>query len=229
MCGGAGCHVRPLASERKLKVEVPNGRQFRLVLDDGSEVWLNAGSRLEYPATFENASERRVRIEGEAFFEIKRDTCRPFCVELGDGECIRVLGTSFNVNAYAGAGRHVTTLVTGRIGYAAEAGAEEVVLKPNQQVSRDLAAGTVAVNAVDASVYGAWKEGWLWFENESLPALAERLGRIYGIRVEVAARLGEYTFSGKIRQDRGVEYILNLLSETSDVVCEVEDGVMRLG
>lgn len=60
-------------------------------------------------------------------------------------------------------------------------------------------------------------------------ALAERLGRIYGIRVEVAARLGEYTFSGKIRQDRGVEYILNLLSETSDVVCEVEDGVMRLG
>lgn len=160
---------RPLATERKLKVEVPNGRQFRLVL-----------------------------------------------------------GTSFNVNAYAGNGRHVTTLVTGRIGYAASAGAEEVVLEPNQQVSRDLAAGTVAVSAVDASVYGAWKEGWLWFENESLPALAERLGRIYGIRVEVAARLGEYTFSGKIRQDRGVEYILNLLSETSDVICKVEDGVMRL-
>lgn len=218
---------RPLATERKLKVEVPNGRQFRLVLDDGSEVWLNAGSKLEYPATFENASERCVRIEGEAFFEIKRDTCRPFCVELGDGECIRVLGTSFNVNAYAGNGRHVTTLVTGRIGYAASAGAEEVVLEPNQQVSRDLAAGTVAVSAVDASVYGAWKEGWLWFENESLPALAERLGRIYGIRVEVAARLGEYTFSGKIRQDRGVEYILNLLSETSDVICKVENGVMR--
>ena len=84
------------------------------------------------------------------------------------------------------------------------------------------------VSAVDASVYGAWKEGWLWFENESLPALAERLGRIYGIRVEVAARLGEYTFSGKIRQDRGVEYILNLLSETSDVICKVENGVMRL-
>lgn len=217
-----------LATERRLKVEVPNGRQFRLVLDDGSEVWLNAGSKLEYPATFENASERRVRIEGEAFFEIKRDTCCPFCVELGDGECIRVLGTSFNVNAYAGNGRHVTTLVTGRIGYAASAGAEEVVLEPNQQVSRDLAAGTVAVSAVDASVYGAWKEGWLWFENESLPALAERLGRIYGIRVEVAARLGEYTFSGKIRQDRGVEYILNLLSETSDVICKVENGVMRL-
>ena len=209
-------------------VQAPQGTNSRISLPDGSQVWLNAGSKLEYPATFENASERCVRIEGEAFFEIKRDTCRPFCVELGDGECIRVLGTSFNVNAYAGNGRHVTTLVTGRIGYAASAGAEEVVLEPNQQVSRDLAAGTVAVSAVDASVYGAWKEGWLWFENESLPALAERLGRIYGIRVEVAARLGEYTFSGKIRQDRGVEYILNLLSETSDVICKVENGVMRL-
>ena len=209
-------------------VQAPQGTNSRISLPDGSQVWLNAGSKLEYPATFENASERCVRIEGEAFFEIKRDTCCPFCVELGDGECIRVLGTSFNVNAYAGNGRHVTTLVTGRIGYAASAGAEEVVLEPNQQVSRDLAAGTVAVSAVDASVYGAWKEGWLWFENESLPALAERLGRIYGIRVEVAARLGEYTFSGKIRQDRGVEYILNLLSETSDVICKVENGVMRL-
>lgn len=62
----------------------------------------------------------------------------------------------------------------------------------------------------------------------SRATLAERLGRIYGIRVEVAARLGEYTFSGKIRQDRGVEYILNLLSETSDVICKVENGVMRL-
>lgn len=190
--------------------------QVVMTADDGMRLVLENAARLER------------RSEGEAFFEIKRDTCRPFCVELGDGECIRVLGTSFNVNAYAGNGRHVTTLVTGRIGYAASAGAEEVVLEPNQQVSRDLAAGTVAVSAVDASVYGAWKEGWLWFENESRPALAERLGRIYGIRVEVAARLGEYTFSGKIRQDRGVEYILNLLSETSDVICKVENGVMRL-
>ena len=75
---------------------------------------------------------------------------------------------------------------------------------------------------------------WLWLTTRpsirpgEAAALAERLGRIYGIRVEVAARLGEYTFSGKIRQDRGVEYILNLLSETSDVICKVEDGVMRL-
>ena len=75
---------------------------------------------------------------------------------------------------------------------------------------------------------------WLWLTTRpsirpgEAAALAERLGRIYGIRVEVAARLGEYTFSGKIRQDRGVEYILNLLSETSDVICKVENGVMRL-
>lgn len=219
---------RSLATERRLKVEVPDGRQFRLTLADGSEVWLNAGSSLEYPATFANASERRVSIVGEAFFEIKRDTCCPFCVELADGGCIRVLGTSFNVNAYSGSRRQVTTLVTGRVGYTPGSGGGEVTLRPNEQVSRDLAAGTTRIKTVDASVFGAWKEGWLWFENESLPALAARLERMYGIRVEVAERLGEYTFSGKIRRERGVDYILNLLAETSGIRCEVVDGVMRL-
>jgi len=96
------------------------------------------------------------------------------------------------------------------------------------QPQADIGGGRGGPPQGGAAAFGGWKEGWLWFENESLPALAERLGRIYGIRVEVAARLGEYTFSGKIRQDRGVEYILNLLSETSDVICKVENGVMRL-
>lgn len=216
----------PLARERRLRVEVPHGRQFRLMLADGSEVWLNAGSTLEYPASFADAAERRVRIEGEAFFEIKRDTCCPFCVELDGGECIRVLGTSFNVNAYAGSGRHVATLVTGRISY--RAGEKELLLAPNQQLTADAAAGTARIGTVDASVFSAWKEGWLWFENETLPVLAERLSRTYGIEVEVADRIREYTFSGRIRQDRGIDYILNLFTETSGIRCEVADGVMRL-
>lgn len=219
---------RPLATERRLRIEVPDGRQFRLTLADGSEVWLNAGSSLEYPATFADAPERRVRIEGEAFFEIQRDTCCPFCVELGDGGCIRVLGTSFNVNAYTRSGRQVTTLVSGRVGFTPGTGDEEVMLRPNEQVSIDLASGTTRVTSVDASVFSAWKDGWLWFENENLPALAGRLERMYGIRVEVAERLGDYTFSGKIRRERGVDYILNLLAETSGIRCEVVDGVMRL-
>lgn len=216
----------PLARERRLRVEVPHGRQFRLTLADGSEVWLNAGSTLEYPASFANAAERRVRVEGEAFFEIKRDTCCPFCVELDGGECIRVLGTSFNVNAYAGSGRHVTTLVTGRISY--RAGTEEFVLRPNQQLTAETGTGTARIGTVDASVFSAWKEGWLWFENESLPVLAGRLSRTYGIRVEVADRIREYTFSGRIRHDRGIDYILDLFTETSGIRCEVSDGVMRL-
>lgn len=217
-----------LDGERKLRVDVPAGRQFSLTLADGSQVWLNAGSTLEYPATFSNASERRVRIEGEAFFDIRCDTCRPFCVELAGGEAIRVLGTQFNVNAYAGSGRRVTTLVAGRVRYTADGGRREVTLRPNEQVRSDAAGGTWRVETVDATAYGAWKEGWLWFENEPLSGLAERLAREYGIRVEVADRVRGYTFSGKIRRDRGIGYLLNLFSETSDVACEVSEGVMRL-
>lgn len=97
-----------VGKERRLRVEVPAGRQFQLTLADGSEVWLNAGTVLEYPASFEGEKERRVRLEGEAFFEVERDSVHPFLVEFGKEECVRVLGTSFNVNAYMDSPVHTT-------------------------------------------------------------------------------------------------------------------------
>lgn len=216
-----------LQDERMLRIEVPHGRQFRLTLSDGTGVWLNAGSTLEYPAAWEHRGERRVRLSGEAYFEVARDTCRPFCVEIGDGECIRVLGTSFNVSAYTA--RHVTTLLTGRIGYTAPGDAGERVLRPEEQLDLDCTTGEARIRRVDASAFASWKEGWLWFEAEKLTDLTDRLSRIYGIRVVVADRLREYTFSGRIRQERGIEYILGLLNETTDIVCKVDaEGVMRL-
>ena len=89
---------RPLATERKLKVEVPNGRQFRLVLDDGSEVWLNAGSTLNYRSDF-NRSSRDIGLSGEAYFEVARNAHLPFRVQ-ARGCTFTVLGTRFNISAY---------------------------------------------------------------------------------------------------------------------------------
>ncbi len=214
-----------VACERKLRVDVPAGRRFRLTLSDGSEVWLNAGSSLEYPATFPEADERRVRVEGEAFFDVCRDTCRPFCVELSDGACIRVLGTSFNVCAYADAPSRTTTLLTGHIRY--DAGAEPVDLFPDQSLTASSLTGAVEVRRVDAAAACAWRDGWICFENEPLSEIAGRLSRLYGIGIEVAESVGDCRFSGRLRQERGIDYLLRLLSETSDIVCEVEDGVMK--
>lgn len=216
-----------LAAERMLQITVPEGRQFRLTLADGSDVWLNADTRFEYPASFAGKAERRVRLEGEAFFEVKKDS-RPFYVEVGAAENIRVLGTSFNVNAYADAPHHVTTLVTGKVSYLAGSGQKEVVLLPNQQVEMECATGKACVREVDATEYALWKEGIVWFEEERLADLAVRLKRLYGIPVEVAEHLADVPFSGKIRYERGIEHIVSLLRKFKDLQCVVEEGVIRL-
>lgn len=217
-----------VAEERRMKIEVPAGREFRLTLADGTEVWLNAGSTFEYPASFEGLTERRVTLSGEAFFDVRRDTCRPFRVEMPDGECIRVLGTRFNVQAYASDREHVTTLVEGRIAYRAGESADYLELAPDQQVRLDCDTSEASVRQVDARAYAAWTEGWLRFEAEPLAKLAERFERTYGIRIVVAEPLRGYTFTGKIRRERGIDYILDLLAGTTGIRCEVEDGVMYL-
>ncbi len=217
-----------IEKKRMLKLEVPAGRQFQLTLADGTEVWLNAGSSLEYPATFEGCTERRIRLQGEAFFEVKRDTCHPFYVEFGDKECIRVLGTSFNVNAYSGAKVHTTTLVSGKISYTAGELGKNIILLPDQQMKLDCIAGNTEVSRVNASLYATWKDGWIWFENEKLSDLTSRLARMYGIEINLTDRCKDYTFSGKIRFERGIDYIIKLITETTDVICEVKKGIICL-
>ena len=213
-----------LASERILKLE----RHFQMTLSDGTKVWLNASSTLEYPASFEGKKERRVRLTGEAFFEVSRNEKCPFYVETGNQESVQVLGTSFNINAYPENSKHFTTLVTGKISYQVEEGKEPVILFPDQQVSFDCVSGDMKVAQVDASAFAAWKDGWIYFEDETLPDLAKRLSRVYGVEIKVAERLRNYSFSGKISYERGVDYITRLMEETNGVVCEVENGVLWL-
>lgn len=217
-----------LAARQRMKIEVPAGKEFRLTLADGTEVWLNAGSTFEYPASFEGLDERKVLLTGEAFFDVQRDTCRPFRVEIPGGESIRVLGTRFNVHAYADESEHVTTLVEGRIAYRAAENADPLELTPDQQVRFDCDTEATSVREVDGEAYAAWTEGWLWFEAEPLWRLAKRFERTYGIRIVVAEALRDYTFSGKIRRERGIDYILDLLAGTTGIRCEVIDGVMHL-
>lgn len=217
-----------LASGERLKVEVPAGRRFRLSLGDGTQVWLNAGSSLEYPASFQGAARREVELSGEAFFEVHRDTACPFIVRFGAGETVQVLGTGFNVRAYADDTKHETTLVEGSIRYHRTEGDAGTVMQPNQQLRLDCATGETELKKVDATLYAEWREGILRFEEESLPELAVRLKRLYGVRIEVDERLKECSFTGKIRQERGIGHILELLKKTAGVECEIKEGIIYL-
>ena len=109
---------------------VPVGGDYRMVLGDGTKVWVNSASELEIPERFQ-AGERRVRLRGEAYFEVARDTARPFWVE-AEGVSVQVLGTRFNVAAYGEDGRVETTLAEGKVAVSSGEG-RRVVLKPGEQ------------------------------------------------------------------------------------------------
>lgn len=216
-----------LPNESMLVLEVPAGQHFHMTLSDGTEVWLNASSVLEYPASFEGRKERRVKLSGEAFFDVSRNEQCPFYVETEE-ESICVLGTSFNVNAYPQNDMHSTTLVSGKVSYRNRNTDKELMLSPNQQVRLRCADGQTSLAQVRATDFIAWRNGQIYFEDEKLPDLARRLSRLYGIEIEVAPCLAHYTFSGRLGFDRGVDYITRLITETTDIRCTIHNGVIQL-
>ncbi len=219
--------VVPEAQEM-LKIHVPSGKRFNLELADGTRVVLNADTWFEYPSAFNSRTERRVRINGEGFFEVKSDTTKPFYVEIPDGESIRVLGTSFNVSAYDDNAQNVTTLLSGKITYHIPESGKTITLLPNQQVCVDKQTDKIEKYEVEAGEYAMWKEGVICFNNEKLSVLAKKLSRMYGIGIQVSEEYSDSRFSGMIRYERGIEYIIKLLTTTSNIKCIIENGIIYL-
>lgn len=215
-----------LENNKKLKLCVPAGQRFNMTLSDGTKVWLNADSWIEYTPSFEGSNERRVRFGGEAFFEVANDAKRPFIVEFNNGESVRVLGTGFNICSYDN--QSITTLLSGRINYRNEAVQHSINLLPNEQVVVDKTTLEITKKEVNASEFIAWKNGLIYFNDEQLPLLMKRMERIYGIHIEVAPRLANLRFSGFINYDKGIDYITKLLTETSDIEFVIENGTINL-
>ena len=159
-----------------MALSVPRGQDYHLTLADGTQVWLNAESRLEFPDRF-NGNTREVRLKGEAYFEVKKDAKRPFIVHT-DYLTTRVLGTSFNVRAYSRKDASVT-LVSGRVQVKADDLIQ--VLSPGEQAA--LTGSQLAVKAVDTYPITQWKEGFFYFDNESLFSIMQELARWSGVNV----------------------------------------------
>lgn len=198
-------------------LEIPRGAEFFLTLEDGTHVWLNAGTRLSYPAVF-GREERRVCLEGEAYFDVRHEEGRPFRVETG-GETIEVLGTEFNVNAYTGE-RKYTTLVEGRVKVTSEGG-EEVILHPGEQRISD--GKDWSVRRVDTEEVTSWREGMFVLEDRTLEEIMAQLERWYNFSVFYRnEELKHITFKGKIPRYTSFEDILNVLEKTGDIRFEIQ-------
>ncbi len=160
-----------------LTLNIPRGQIFKLTLSDGTEVWLNNDTRLTYPSQFKGR-ERRVRLEGEAYFKVHHDASHPFVVETGQLQA-RVLGTEFNICARRASDAHVT-LIDGSVMVKSKADHARLVPGKDACLQSD---GTLAVKEVDIDSYVYWRDGYFYFDGATLETIMEELGRWYNMNV----------------------------------------------
>lgn len=211
-------------------MRTPRGRQFQLVLPDGSRVWLNSASNLRYPTVFSD-SERRVEVTGEAYFEITQNAKAPFRVSVAGKAAVEVLGTQFNVNAYDNEKALRATLLEGSIRVKEIAGTKprSVVLKPGQQAAigvtgqGNAAAGIMVYSGVDVSKVTAWKNGLFNFDGLSLQEAMQQLERWYDIEVVYENGIPEIPFEGEMSRNISLDGLLKML-EAADLHFRIEKG-----
>lgn len=208
------------------EIKVSTCGEFQLKLSDGTVVSLNSQSRLRYPVRF-SGTLREVELEGEAHFEVAKDTARPFCVHTGCYD-VTVLGTSFNVHSYRDEGYSHTTLVKGCVKISGQ-GIRSSVLTPSEQFYLDKETGTFQVKKVDISYYVAWKEGMLRFRDERLEDIMRVLERWYGLTVFYENQeVKDYHFGFNISRDESIEPLLKIFEINGKVKITKTGQVLRI-
>lgn len=206
-------------------LEVPNGCEFSLVLADGSRVWLNAGSSLKYPERFSN-EKREVALEGEAYFEVTPNPKIPFIVHSGAME-LEVLGTSFNIEAYPGEEKILTTLLTGSIAQRFTEQGKRIVLLPSQQSVYTIATGNTQVRKADLESVLAWRQEKFIARDERLEDILHKMGRWYGFRtVFTNPALKEERFHLHCPRYKELQAVLNTIQETQGIRFDIHENTV---
>lgn len=213
-------------------VIVPYGRRTQLVLEDGTKVWLNAGSKLVYPSVF-NQEKRTVYLEGEAAFDVAHDKQHPFIVKAEDQE-IEVLGTVFNVSSYVDEPQVKTALKSGsvKINYKEKglfATKESVTIKPGTIASYDKEMLNMEVVKGEVANSFLWIDGLIVFKNDNLDYITHRLSRYYNVPIEVSnTETNNITFSGYLDLKTTVEEVLDVISESASFSYTNENGIIKI-
>ena len=200
------------------KLDIPRGGEFCLTLSDGTRVWLNSETSIQYPVAF-GAKERRVFVQGEAYFEVAKDAKKPFTVQFMSSS-VTVLGTSFNIRAYPEEKQSQTTLAEGSVRIYSPG--SSMLLKPGEQAEVKALSGEMVKKEVEVKTFTSWKDGRFVFEQEPLENIMRTLERWYDIRVifrdEGAKRI---SLSGNLKRYGDFSQVMNMLQMTGDVRFEL--------
>lgn len=208
------------------ELTVPRKGEYSLQLSDGTKVYLNAESWMKYPEAF-GKDKREVELAGEAYFEVCRDTLRPFVVKVGDMR-VNVLGTAFNISAYREAAEIKTTLVCGKVNV--ECDGQTLDLLPGEQACLHKADAGLHKEKVNVALYTAWKDGLFKFERESLENIMLVLKRWYDVNVFFQnSALRESLFTGDLRKYASIEEHLCMLELTTNVSFQIKGNTVFVG
>lgn len=195
-----------------LELSIPKGSTYQLTLSDGTQVWLNSASVLKYPIRF-SGTERVVELNGEAYFSVTKDKSKPFKVMSRNQE-VKVLGTSFNISAYADEPEIKTTLIEGSVQLTtSNNSSKSISLKPGQQgVVSNSSASVREVNVED---YVAWKEGVFVFNMTPIDEIMRQISRWYDVGVVYKHGVPNVTFSGKVKRSTSLPGVLDIFKSSS--------------
>ena len=200
-------------------IVIPRGETFKLILCDGTEVWLNANSKLVYPTAFIE-KERTVFLEGEAYFKVTKDA-KPFIVKT-DYLQTKVLGTEFNVKSYTAEDSHVT-LISGKVQVRSHENARFVDLEPGKDAML-LSDGLFEVKEVNSEAYTYWKDGYFYFDELPLADIMKSIGRWYNVNVTFRNKEAmAYRIHFMSNRQSGIEETIRLMNRLKKVtltLCE---------
>lgn len=205
-------------------LNVDRGQQCKVVLPDGSIVFLHPDSKLVYPKEFDGY-ERRVKVIGEAYFKVHKDKEHPFIVETKNSETL-VTGTEFDVNSFDEKVVKVT-LVNGSVQFANTKSNQKVMLRPGQQVQ--LCNDNMNVCEADTMQYVAWRDGYLFFDNSSLHDILQQISSSYDVPVVCHdTRLLDKRMHFVMRRDEDIHYAIDILNKMKKMKVSLENGKLHV-
>ena len=211
------------------KITIPRGGEYILRLADGTRVWLNSETELEYPVVF-TEKQRQVFLKGEAYFEVAPDSLHPFIVKTKDMD-VMVTGTEFNVKAYSDEMNVQTTLLQGVVTvFSGFEKKEKMEIKPNQQAEWCRRSVKMRVREVDPDLFMAWKNGRFIFRQDRLEDIMRTLARWYGVEVVyLDESVKSMLFAGKLDRSEEITPILDVLRTTDKLSVDVKGKKIVIG